>query len=48
MIHLLYITIYEKQNQDNIDVNIFSPSTIKINLVLIYLSVSRHTMIGQE
>ena len=35
MIHLLYIPIYEKQNQDNIDVNIFSPSTIKINLVLI-------------
>ena len=35
MIHLLYITIYEKQNQDNIDVNIFSPSTIKINLVLV-------------
>ena len=34
MIHLLYIPIYE-QNQDNIDVNIFSPSTIKINLVLI-------------
>ena len=35
MIHSLYFPLFEKQNQDNIDVNIFSPSTIKINLVLI-------------